>query len=106
MELLFKTTNPTKLKSAILSSIDDGDLKTWEIHESKGIKYIKHTQQWGEKGVIQMEIDDKNQTLIIRVLKFKGVEENVKDFEGYYLGRFCEIIFVNFPKNFSSIVNQ
>lgn len=106
MELIFKTTNSNKLNLAILSLIDDGKLKTWEILEDEGKKYIKHTKQWGEKGVIQMEIDDKNQTLIVRVLKFKGIEEIVKDFEGYYLGRFCEIIFVNFPKNFSSIVNQ
>lgn len=104
MELIFKTTNPNKLNSAILSLIDDGKLKTWEILEDESKKYIKHTKQWGEKGVIQMEIDDEKQKLIVRVLKFKGVEENVKDFEGYYLGRFCEIIFVNFPKDFTSII--
>lgn len=106
MELIFKTTNPNKLNLAILSLIDGGKLKTWEILEDEGIKYIKHTKQWGEKGVIQMEIDDEKQKLIVRVLKFDGIAENVKDFEGYYLGRFCEIIFVNFPNNFSSIIRQ
>lgn len=49
-----------------------------------------------EKGGIKMEIDDVKKILIGRVFKFKGTEENVKDFEDYYLGRFCEIIFLNF----------
>ena len=106
MELIFKTTNPNKLNLAILSLIDDGKLKTWEIFEEEGIKYLKHTKQWGEKGVIKMEVDNEENQLIVKFLKFKKVTEEVKDFEGYYLGRFCEIIFVNFPNNFSSIIRQ
>ena len=106
MKLLFKTTNPTKLNSDILNLIDDGKLKTWKILEAEGVKYIKHTQQWGEKGVIKLEIDTDEKQLIVKVLRFNNVTEEVKDFEGYYLGRFCEIIFVNFPNNFSSIIRQ
>lgn len=106
MKLHFKTTNPNKLKSDILKSIEDEDLKTWKINESDNIKYIKHTQQWGEKGVISMIADIKNNQLTIEVLKFKSTTEAVKDFEGYYLGRFCEIIFVNFPNDFTSIVKE
>ena len=106
MELIFKTTNPNKLNLAILSLIDDGKLKTWEIFEEEGIKYLRHTKQWGEKGVIKMEVDNEENQLIVKFLKFKKVTEEVKDFEGYYLGRFCEIIFVNFPNNFSSIIRQ
>jgi hypothetical protein len=106
LKLLFKTTNPIKLKSNILSLNEDGKLQTWEIYENEGVKYIKHTQQWGEKGVVKMEIDTEEKQLIVKVVKFNNVAEEVKDFEGYYLGRFCKIIFVNFPKNFDSIVNQ
>lgn len=103
MKLHFKTANPKKLKSDILSLIDNV-LKTWEIHKSANEIYIKHTQQWGHKGVIKMEVDENEQQLIVLVLKFENTEENLEDFEGYYLGRFCEIIFVNFPSNFTSIV--
>lgn len=106
MKLLFKTTNPTKLKADILKSIEDEELKTWVQLESNGVKYIKHTQQWGDKGVIDMEADTRNNQLIVQVLKFEKVTQEVKDFEGYYLGRFCEIIFVNFPNNFSSIIKE
>jgi hypothetical protein len=106
MKLLFNTTNPIKLESDIFLLIEDGDLKTWTIHKSKNVKYLKHTQNWGEKGVIEMNVDNENNQLIVSVLKFKGVNEEVKDFEGYYLGRFCEIIFVNFPNLFKSIEKQ
>lgn len=106
MKLHFKTTNPNKLKSDILSLIEDGGLKTWAVHEAEGMKYIKHSKQWGEKGVVKMNADSENNQLIVKILKFESVTEEVKDFEGYYLGRFTEIIFVNFPTAFSSIVKQ
>jgi hypothetical protein len=74
--------------------------------ESNDTKYIKHTKQWGEKGVIKMVADTPNTQLTLEVFKFKSTAEDVKDFEGYYLGRFCEIIFVNFTNKFSSIVKE
>lgn len=44
MKLHFKTPNPNKLKSDILKLIEDEDLKTWQINESNGVEYIKHTK--------------------------------------------------------------
>lgn len=106
MKLNFKSTNPTKLKSDIFIAIEEEELKTWSIYESEGTKYLKHTQQWGDKGVIEIHADKPNNQLTVRVLKFKKTTEDVKDFEGYYLGRFCEIIFVNFPTSFTSIIKN
>ena len=105
MKLLFKTTNPTKLKADILKLIDDEELKTWSVLVSESIKYLNHIQQWGDKAVVKIEVDTNGQ-LIVQVRKFKNVTEEIEDFEGYYLGRFCEIIFVNFPNNFTSIAKQ
>lgn len=103
MKLLFKTANPEVLKSAIIKKIEDAELKTWSILESDGVKYLKHTQQWGEKGVILLTKDIAKGGVVVEVLKFTNVTEELKDFEGYYYGRFCEIIFVNFPGRFTSI---
>lgn len=103
MKLLFKTSNPISLKNEIIEFIEDAELKTWCIHEDSDKKYLKHTKQWGEKGVIQLSVNPLKTHLIVEVLKFKGVAEDVKDFEGYYLGRFCEIIFVNFPNRYTAI---
>jgi hypothetical protein len=109
MELLFKTTNPSKLKADIFKLIDEEKLVTWRKFidkEDNEEEYLIHAQQWGKKGAIELEVNDLEKHLIARVLKFEDVEENKKDFEGYYLGRFCEIIFVNFPKSFSTIDNR
>ena len=103
MELLFKTHVPNKLKTSVLTLIDEGHLKTWEIDKTDDNKHIKHTQQWGDKGVIEMEVDSKEKQLIVRVIPYDNTIGNVEDFEGYYLGRFCEIIFVNFPNSFTAI---
>ena len=94
MDLYFETTAPTSLKNDIISSIEDGELRTWSILERDGIKYLKHTK---------LEIDSNKKYLISKVLKFKNTNDEVKDFEGYYLGRFCELIFVNFPSRFTKI---
>ena len=64
---------------------------------------MRHTKHWGEKGVIKLSINDMKTHLVVEVLKFKETKEDVKSFEGYYLGRFCEIIFVNFPNRYSVI---
>jgi len=106
MKLLFKTSNPSKLKSEIISLIENGDKKTWDIKTINNIKYLKHTQQWGEKGVIELTFSDSKKQLMVEVRKFQKVEEDVSDFEGYYLGRFCEIIFVNFPDRFTHIEKE
>lgn len=53
-----------------------------------------------------MVVDNPNNHLIVKVLKFNNITENIQYFEGYYLGRFTEIIFVNNPNNFSSIVKE
>jgi hypothetical protein len=106
MELLFKTGTPIKLKKLILNSIEEGDIKTWEIDKSDNKKHIFHTSQWREKGVIEMEVDSVKKQLIVRIIPYDEFKDILKDFEGYYLGRFCEIIFVNFPNLFNSIEKQ
>ncbi len=106
MKLLFKTTNAETLKAAIFKMIEDNELKTWSITTSESVKYLKHTQQWGDKGVILLTANNTKGHLSAEVLKFKSITEDVKDFEGYYLGRFCEIIFVNFPGRFTSIEKE
>lgn len=104
MTLIFNTTNASTLRSDILKLINNKDLKTWTIYEEHtNYVRIKHTDQWGDKGVINMTINATNNQLIVKVQKFDTTKEEVKDFEGYYLGRFCEVIFVNFPSRFSSI---
>ncbi len=103
MKLYFTSAYPTLLRNAIISMIENGDLKTWEIYEYENNKYVKHTGQWGEKGVIQLTPDDTSGKMKVTVLRFEGVHLKLDDFEGYYYGRFCELIFVNFCDYFGLI---
>lgn len=44
MKLLFSTYNPSNLKSEIISLIENGDKRTWDIHTFNNIKYFEaHT---------------------------------------------------------------
>ena len=106
MTLKFKTSNATDFKSEIIKLIESGDLLTWKILTHNNEKYLKHVKQWGDKGVISLTTDSKNEYLISNIVLYKDSKENIEDFEGYYLGRFCELIFVNFPKKFTSIENK
>jgi hypothetical protein len=45
-------------------------------------------------------------TIDVRVIKQLGNTDASKDFEGYYLGRFCELIFTNFPDRFIFIAKE
>ncbi|WP_025144292.1 hypothetical protein [Pedobacter jeongneungensis] len=103
MKLRIKTANPGGLKQAIIKMIKDGKLNTWTILSHDGVEYLRHTQQWGDKGVIKLTENKFAAALEVEVVKIEGVKEEVKDFEGYYFGRFCEIIFVNFKDQFTAI---
>lgn len=103
MKLLFKTTNPTSLKNDITRFVENGELETWEIFLNSEEKYLKHIGQWGDKGVIKLLVNNLINTLTIQVFKFNKVTDNIEDFEGYYLGRFCELMFVNYPNRFTNI---
>lgn len=104
MKLVITTKrNPSELKSEIISLIENGDKQTWDIKIFKEVKYLKHIKQWGDKGVIRLTYKENEKQLFAKVLKYENVEEDVEDFEGYYLGRFCEILFVDFPTKFTTI---
>ncbi len=103
MTLKFKTSNANDFKNEIIKLINEGKLSTWELLTINSTEYLKHIGQWGEKGAIKLTKDNDNKYLTSQVFKFDSYTGKVEDFEGYYLGRFCELIFVNFPKKFSSI---
>lgn len=106
MKLLFKTSQPLKLRKDIVDLVRSNQLETWSILVHSNEEYLKHTGQWGKKGVIQLSVENATASLVAEVLKFKETDEDVADFEGYYLGRFCELMFVNFADRFNSIVKE
>lgn len=103
MELNIITSDPQKLHDEIIKLVESGELKTWKIHTHKGVKYLKHTVQWGEKGVISLSPQRNNKKLLVTVLKYTVSTDELSDFEGYYYGRFVEILFVYLQTKITAI---
>lgn len=103
MKLLLESANPENLKNAIIKRIKEGQQETWNILEHDKIQYLRHTGNVGNKGVVKLSVNIFKNSLVAEIVKFEGIEDNLGDFEGYILGRFCEIIFVNFRDEFTSI---
>lgn len=102
MELNIITSDPQKLHDEIIKLVESRKLETWEINHHKEVKYLKHTEQWGKKGVIKLS-PQRNNKLLVTVLKYTDSTDALRDFEGYYYGRFVEILFVHFQIKFTSI---
>ena len=102
MELNIITLDPQKLYDEIIKLVESGKLETWEIHLHQEIKYLKHTDQWGKKGVIRLSTQRYNK-LLVTVVKFTNSTDELSEFEGYYYGRFVEILFVYFKTKFTAI---
>lgn len=101
MILYFKTNAPYRLRASIIELVESEELRTWEIFVNDGKKYLAHTGQWGEKGAIY--ITRETGQLKVEVLSFDETEDPVEDFEGYYLGRFCELMFNHFKESYTII---
>lgn len=91
------------LKAEILAFVRDHKANTWIIHHEHK-DYLKHLKHWGEKGVIGLSTrTDEPETLYIDVIRFNRVEQDLDEFAGFYLGRFCELLFMYFPDRISAI---
>ncbi len=102
MELTIITSDAQKIHDEIIKLVESGELKTWKIHLHQKVKYLKHTEQWGKKGVIKLS-QQRNNKLLVTVLKYTDSTDALRDFEGYYYGRFVEILFVQFQAEFTAI---
>lgn len=106
MVLKFYTENPLQLENDIMQLVESGKLRTWEVQE--GVmrdKYLIHTPiQWRGKGAIELcsADDEENTYLEVNVIVANEGDEANRD-RGYFLGRFCELMFVNFNNRFSVI---
>ena len=103
MKLLLECKRPDDLKARIIKRVEEGKQETWKILIHENIKYLQHIGQWAEKGVVSLTNNFIPIGLAVEVLPFKNVKESNSDFEGYLLGRFFEIIFVNYSDEFTSI---
>jgi hypothetical protein len=97
------TTTSGLLVTATDKAMNDGALKTWKIVKDKnGNVFYTHTpEQWNEKALIAREA--KADRVVFTIRHWSTSPEPSKEIEGYYIGRFTEILLVHFSKSFSKL---
>ena|SRR6185312_9570584 len=98
------TTASAQLVAAIDKAMNDESLKTWEIVKSKEgeILYTHTPGQWNQKALIERQANQGN--VLFTITYWQGKTQPSKDEEGYYFGRFTEILLVHFRNYFSKLV--
>jgi len=97
------TTLPKQLLAAIDKAISDGNLKTWKIvKDSNGSVLYTHTpEQWNEKALIERQ--EGKDRVIFTINHWSNKPDPSIEIEGYYWGRFTEILLVHFRNYFSKL---
>jgi hypothetical protein len=99
MQFNLSTVSGQALTNEIFDAVENETLKTWLVRESKtGTKYLTHKpDQWYDKALFVFKV--KKDKLVILLTWLKG-NEPAEDIKGYYMGRFTEILLVNFSDKF------
>lgn len=97
------TNNPSQLLQAIQKAIQDGTLKTWISREDdrKNILYTHAPEQWVDKALIEPTAGTNKASFTINWWASHG--EPSQEIQGYYIGRFTEILLVHFRNYFDRL---
>ena len=98
MEIELFTRNGENLINQIFS-VEKEKVETWVIREANGKKYLTHKpEQWKDKALFGLSHDDEK--VIIKLMRWDNKVEPNEDIKGYYMGRFTELLLVNFKDKF------
>ena len=97
MKIKLFTESAQTLTNAILNSVKDETVKTWEIKKDQnGDEFLTHNpEQWINKALFGFK--SEKDKLIIYLTWWKD-KEPTEDIKGYYVGRMTEILLVHFSE--------
>lgn len=100
MKIEIYTKQGESLIKQIFSAVENEDVKTWVIKKNKdGDKLLTHKpEQWCDKALFEMKATEDK--VIISLCWWKTKGEPADDIKGYYIGRFTELLLVNFKDKF------
>jgi hypothetical protein len=103
MQIKAFTTSSMQMVTAIDKAMNEGGLKTWKIVKADhGKIFYTHTpEQWNEKALIAREANQDS--VVFTITYWQGKPKPSMDDEGYYFGRFTEILLVHFRNYFSKL---
>jgi hypothetical protein len=99
VKITIPTTTGATLKKKIFDAVEDQTLKTWEVRiATNDIKVLTHKpDQWYDRTLLRFTV--KKDALVIDTTKWKGKEAD-EAANGYFIGRFTEILLVHFSDDF------
>jgi hypothetical protein len=100
VKITIPTTTGATLKKKIFDAVEDETLKTWEVRtDTKKIQFLTHKpEQWYDRTLLRFTV--KKDALIIDSTKWKSKEAD-EAANGYFIGRFTEILLVHFSDDFN-----
>jgi len=101
MKIKIPTKSAASLKKKIFEAVEDETLKTWVIRKSKeGNSYLTHKpEQWYDLALLSFLA--KTDSLEINITHWTG-KQSSKDIDGYYIGRFTEVLLVHFASYYDT----
>ncbi|MEO7214957.1 hypothetical protein [Mucilaginibacter sp.] len=101
MKITIPTTTGAALKKKIFDHVKDETLKTWEITKGEsGTEYLTHSpEQWADRAIMKFNVEKDVLEIIASKWKSNDVD---KAANGYYIGRFTEILLVHFSDDFDT----
>lgn len=99
MKIEIYTTKGANLVAEIFSAVENEDVKTWVVRkDANNTKYLTHKpEQWYDKALFNIVSTSDRVSISITWWKDKEPTEDIK---GYYMGRFTELLLVNFKDKF------
>lgn len=103
MKIEIYTWQGESLIKQIFSAVENEDVKTWVVRKDRdGNEFLTHKpEQWCDKALLRMEATEDGVTVVISWWTRAG--EPTDDIKGYYIGRFTELLLVNFKNQFQKL---
>lgn len=101
MRIEIYTKSGENLIKQIFSAVEKESIKTWVIRtDRQEKKYLTHKpEQWCDKALFGMRATDDK--VIISLYWWDSHNEPTEEIKGYYMGRFTELLLVNFRDKFT-----
>lgn len=101
MKIEIYTKQGESLIKQIFSAVENENVKTWVLKKNiDGDKFLTHKpEQWCDKVLLGLKATDEK--VIVSLYWWENTGEPADDIKGYYIGRFTELLLVNFKEKFT-----
>lgn len=101
MKITIPTAAGAALKKKIFDAVEDETLKTWEVRtDNSNVEFLTHKpEQWYDRSLLKFTVNKDALIINATFWRSKGADQAAN---GYYIGRFTEILLVHFSDDFDN----